>query len=62
MAIHRHDKHESANAAMEWVDKRLPVTKVWNEHLAEYIAPKNFNFWYYFGLSLIHISEPTRPY
>ena len=49
MAIHRHDNHKSANAFMEWVDQRLPVTKVWNEHLAEYIAPKNFNFWYFFG-------------
>ena len=49
MAIHRHDDHRSANIAMEWLDRRLPITKVWNEHLAEYIAPKNFNFWYYFG-------------
>jgi len=32
-----------------WIDKRFPLTKVWNEHLAEYYAPKNFNFWYYFG-------------
>jgi len=36
-------------ALMGWVDARLPVTKMWNEHLAEYYAPKNFNFWYYFG-------------
>ena len=49
MAIHRHDNHKSANAFMDWIDRRMPVTKVWNEHLAEYIAPKNFNFWYYFG-------------
>ena len=49
MAIKRHDNHKSANAFMEWIDQRLPVTKVWNEHLAEYYAPKNFNFWYYFG-------------
>jgi len=34
---------------LAWVDERLPLTKVWNEHLAEYYAPKNFNFWYYFG-------------
>jgi ubiquinol-cytochrome c reductase cytochrome b subunit len=34
---------------MEWVDARFPATQVWNEHLAEYYAPKNFNFWYYFG-------------
>ena len=36
-------------SAMEWVDKRFPATKVWNEHLAQYYAPKNFNFWYFFG-------------
>ena len=34
---------------MQWVDDRFPATKVWNEHLAEYYAPKNFNFWYFFG-------------
>ncbi|HHL19334.1 MAG TPA: cytochrome B [Thiothrix sp.] len=34
---------------MNWIDERFPLTKVWNEHLAEYYAPKNFNFWYYFG-------------
>ena len=33
----------------DWVDQRFPLTKMWNEHLAEYYAPKNFNFWYYFG-------------
>ncbi len=49
MAIHRHDNHKSANAFMEWVDQRFPATKVWNEHLAEYMAAKNFNFWYFFG-------------
>ena len=34
---------------LNWIDARFPLTKVWNEHLAEYYAPKNFNFWYYFG-------------
>ena len=34
---------------MNWIDDRFPLTKVWNEHLAEYYAPKNFNFWYFFG-------------
>ncbi len=34
---------------MDWVDARFPLTQVWKEHLAEYYAPKNFNFWYYFG-------------
>ena len=27
-----------------WVDERFPLTKVWNEHLAQYYAPRNFNF------------------
>ncbi len=34
---------------MQWVDDRFPATKAWNEHVAEYYAPKNFNFWYFFG-------------
>ena len=34
---------------LDWIDARFPLTKVWNEHLAQYYAPKNFNFWYYFG-------------
>ncbi|MBE0439696.1 MAG: cytochrome bc complex cytochrome b subunit [Gammaproteobacteria bacterium] len=34
---------------MGWVDARFPATKMWKEHLAEYYAPKNFNFWYFFG-------------
>ena len=32
-----------------WIDERFPLTKVWNEHLAQYYAPKNFNSWYFFG-------------
>ncbi|OOZ41865.1 cytochrome b [Solemya pervernicosa gill symbiont] len=32
-----------------WVDARFPLTKMWREHLSEYYAPKNFNFWYFFG-------------
>ncbi len=34
---------------MTWIDDRFPATKVWNEHLAQYYAPKNMNFWYFFG-------------
>ncbi|OQW95699.1 MAG: cytochrome b [Beggiatoa sp. IS2] len=36
-------------ALLAWIDARFPLTKLWNEHLAQYYAPKNFNFWYYFG-------------
>jgi len=34
---------------LNWVDERFPLSKVWSEHLADYYAPKNFNFWYFFG-------------
>lgn len=34
----------------DWVDARLPIVEAWNKHLAEYYAPKNFNFWYFFGV------------
>jgi ubiquinol-cytochrome c reductase cytochrome b subunit len=38
------------NSLLAWVDNRMPsLGKMWNEHLAQYYAPKNFNFWYYFG-------------
>ncbi|HHC71422.1 MAG TPA: cytochrome bc complex cytochrome b subunit [Thiotrichales bacterium] len=32
-----------------WIDERFPLTKMWEEHLSKYYAPKNFNFWYFFG-------------
>jgi ubiquinol-cytochrome c reductase cytochrome b subunit len=35
--------------ALNWVDERFPLTANWKAHLSEYYAPKNFNFWYYFG-------------
>jgi len=34
---------------LDWVDERFPLTSNWKAHLAEYYAPKNFNFWYFFG-------------
>ena len=38
----------------DWVDTRLPIMRAWNTHMGQYYAPKNFNFWYFFGfLSLL---------
>lgn len=42
------DKVEQSGL-LGWIDARFPATKLWNEHLAEYYAPKNFNWMYYFG-------------
>ena len=39
---------------LNWVDNRFPASKLFKEHMSEYYAPKNFNFWYIFGsLSLL---------
>jgi ubiquinol-cytochrome c reductase cytochrome b subunit len=35
--------------ALTWIDNRFPLSKLWNEHVGQYYAPKNFNFWYFFG-------------
>ncbi len=34
---------------MTWIDRRFPATETFELHLSKYAAPKNFNFWYYFG-------------
>lgn len=35
---------------MGWVDQRMPsLMAAYKNHLSEYYAPKNFNFWYFFG-------------
>src|SRR5258708_20929077 len=31
------------------IDRRFPLTATWKKHVSEYYAPKNFNFWYFFG-------------
>ncbi len=34
---------------MAWIDARFPATKMFQDHLSKYYAPKNFNVWYFFG-------------
>lgn len=34
---------------IDWIDERYPLSETWEAHLSKYYAPKNFNFWYYFG-------------
>lgn len=45
------DKNTQGRAAklLAWVDDRFPLTSNVKAHLTEYYAPKNFNFWYFFG-------------
>ncbi|MEI7739849.1 MAG: cytochrome bc complex cytochrome b subunit [Betaproteobacteria bacterium] len=39
----------AAEKLLNWVDNRFPASKLFKEHLSEYYAPKNFNFFYFFG-------------
>lgn len=34
----------------DWTDERLPIVTAWEKHMSKYYAPKNFNFWYFFGV------------
>lgn len=53
MAGGTYEKYKSDGSlggnVLEWVDARFPATSMWKGHLSEYYAPKNFNFWYFFG-------------
>ena len=37
------------NGLLTWIDARFPLVSLWEEQWGKYVAPKNFNFWYYFG-------------
>ena len=41
---------QQKNPIMGWIDDRLPVTVTYEKHMSKYYAPKNFNFWYFFGV------------
>ena len=35
---------------MKWIDDRFPFTETMRQHITEYYAAKNFNWWYVFGV------------
>jgi len=42
------------HSLLNWINRRFPLSQMWREQISEYYAPKNLNFWYYFGsLALI---------
>ncbi len=43
------EKTVETTGLLGWIDKRFPLTTMVKEHMSEYYAPKNFNFWYFFG-------------
>ena len=47
--VSRYSNSRSSSKLMNWIDERLPVTATLEKHITRYPAPKNFNFWYFFG-------------
>ena len=43
------EKKNEASGFVAWVDERFPFSSFIKNHLTQYYAPKNFNFWYFFG-------------
>jgi ubiquinol-cytochrome c reductase cytochrome b subunit len=43
------EKTVDTTGLLGWIDKRFPLSTMVKEHMSEYYAPKNFNFWYFFG-------------
>jgi len=43
-------KNKLFSNLMSWVDARFPATETYEYHMSKYYAPKNFNFWYFFGV------------
>lgn len=43
------DKQVETTGVLGWIDQRFPLSSTYKAHLSEYYAPKNFNFWYFFG-------------
>ncbi|MBS1138031.1 MAG: cytochrome [Proteobacteria bacterium] len=43
------EKQVTTTGLLGWIDERFPLTATYKAHLSEYYAPKNFNFWYFFG-------------
>ena len=42
-------EHDKSTGLFGWIDERFPLSSFIKNHLTEYYAPKNFNFWYFFG-------------
>jgi len=41
---------EKSGKFSTWLNERFPLREIWNQHVGEYYAPKNLNFWYFFGV------------
>src|ERR1700731_123382 len=49
MKSRRRESGAPMQKILNWIDDRFPLTALWKSQVSEYYAPKNFNFWYFFG-------------
>ncbi len=47
--MNKMEKATRSSGLLGWIDERFPLTELWEQHVSKYYAPKNFNFWYFFG-------------
>ena len=52
-----HEPAGSGKGLIGWIDRRFPLSALWRSQVSEYYAPKNFNFWYYFGSLALFVRE-----
>lgn len=43
------NNYQDSTNLVGWIDARFPLSSTLKAHITEYYAPKNFNFWYFFG-------------
>ncbi len=55
MASEADSKAASAPGLWGWINQRLPIDAFWRSQASEYYAPKNFNFWYFFGFLALFV-------
>jgi ubiquinol-cytochrome c reductase cytochrome b subunit len=47
--MHGDYRYEPKNSFMKWLDSRLPIVRLVDEHVMAYPTPKNLNYWFTFG-------------
>lgn len=49
------DDTATQSGALAWVNQRFPLSLFLKKHVTGYMAPRNFNIWYFFGSILLFV-------
>ncbi len=50
--IQNPDQYRAGHAALRWIEKRLPVGRLFRAEFVDYPTPRNLNYWWTFGAIL----------